>query len=287
MFSEEDMENAIATNPTRFLKRKGLKLLYRQHTIGKFRFDLLFENQVGRKIIVEIQKGTLDRNHSFKIVDYSLKYRDMHPSEDVEVIIVANVILPDRRQFFDELKFSYVEIPDEDIILWKSENQSIERNRGDSKITLMKSPIRKSIRSPNPLRQQLLDEVKKQIPAFRGRPVDITKNNISASAGKNGSEWVIVTRNNDYRIELAFRDKNTAKTYFKKIEKYKANIENEFGENLYWDFKPDRKDQYIKTIDKRFAEISGNLEEVINYLVEHMRKFMSVVGNYWDKVKRK
>jgi len=153
MFSEEDMENAIATNPTRFLKRKGLKLLCRQHAIGKFRFDLLFEDQVGRKIIVEIQKGTLDRNHSFKIVDYSLKYRDMHPGEEVEVIIVANVILPDRRQFFDELKFSYVEIPDEDIILWKSENLSTERNIGDSKITLMKSPIRKSIRSPNPLRQ--------------------------------------------------------------------------------------------------------------------------------------
>ena len=249
MFSEEDMENAIVANPTRFLKRKGLKLLSRQYSIGKFRFDLLFEDQLGRKIIVEIQKGTLDRNHSFKIVDYSLKYRSMHPDEEVEVIVVANVISHERKQFFSELRCSYIEMPDEEIIVWKSENLSAGRNKGDSKDTPVRSSVSKSIRSPNPLRQQLLDEVKKKIPAFRGRPVDITKNNISAPAGKNGSEWVIVTRNNDCRAELAFRDKNTATTYYKKMESHKANIENEFGENLYWDFKPDRKDQYIKTCE--------------------------------------
>jgi len=66
--------------------------------------------------------------------------------------------------------------------------------------------------------------------------------------------------------------------------KYKATIEKEFGENLNWDFKPDRKDQYIKTIDKPFAEISDDLEEVIDYLVKYMTKFMSIAGNYWGKV---
>lgn len=286
MFSEQDMENAIAENPTRFLKRRDLKLLFRQYSIGKFRFDLLFADQSGRKkIIVEIQKGTLDRNHSFKIVDYSLKYRAMHPDEEVEVIIVANAISQERKRFFSELNYSFIEIPDEEIIIWKTEQISISGNAGDTKNTHVKPFVRKSIQSPNPLRQQLLDEVKQKIPAFSGRPVDITKNNISAPAGKSGCEWIIVTRNNDCRAELAFRDKNTANVYYKKMEIYKANIENEFGEKLYWDFKPGRKDQYIKTVDKRFSEISGNLEEVINYLVERMRKFMSVVGNYWDKIK--
>jgi len=285
MFSEQDIENAIATNPTRFLKRKDLKLLFRQYSIGKFRFDLLFEDQLGRKIIVEIQKGNLDRNHSFKIVDYSLKYRAMHPDEEVEVIIVANVISQERKQFFRELKCSYIEIADEEIIIWKSEHLAISGNTEDSNNKPMKPSVSKSIQSPNPLRQQLLDEVKKRISAFRGRPVDITKNNISAPAGIRGCEWVIVTRNSDCRAELAFRDKNTSKKYYKEMEKYKANIENELGESLYWDFNSDRKDQYIKTVDKLFSEISGNLEEVINYLVERMSKFMSVVGHYWDKVK--
>lgn len=285
MFSEEDMEDAIAMNPARFLK-KDLKLLSRQLSVGKFRFDLLFEDRSGRKCIVEIQKGTLDRNHSFKIVDYSCKYRVLHPGEEVEVIIVANIILPERKQFFDELGISYVEIPDEDIVMWKSENSSIKRRSEDSETTLVGSTGRgHSICSPNPLRQQLLEEASKRIPAFRGRPVDITKNNISATAGKSDSEWVIVTRNRDCRVELAFRDENTAKIYFQKMERFKANIEKEFGEKLCWDFKQDRKHQYIKTIDQSFDDISGKLEEVLNYLVERMRKFISVVGNYWDKVK--
>lgn len=286
MFSEKDLEDAIATNPARFLKKEGLKLLSRQHSIGNFRFDLLFGDQFGRKLIAEIQKGTLDRNHSFKIVDYYNRYQNEHPGENVEVIVVANIISPERKQFFDKYGISYIEIPDEDIIRWKSENPKIERRIGDSKTTLVKSPGRECpIRGPNPLRQQLLDEASKRIPAFRGRTVDITKNNISAPAGKNGSEWVIVARNNDCRVELAFRDENTAEIYFQKMERYKANIENEFGEKLYWDFKQDRKHQYIKTMDQDYDEISGKLEEVINYLVDRMRKFISVVGIYWDKVK--
>jgi hypothetical protein len=135
-------------------------------------------------------------------------------------------------------------------------------------------------------RQQLLDEASKRIPVFRGRTIDTTKNNISAPAGKDGSEWVIVTRGNDCRVELFLGNKNSTKIYFQKMEKYKANIESEFGEKLYWDFKQNRKNQYIKTIDRSYKEISGKLDEVIRYLIERMIKFMSIVGVYWDKVQR-
>lgn len=135
-------------------------------------------------------------------------------------------------------------------------------------------------------RQQLLDKASKQIHDFRGRTVDKTKNNISAPAGKGGCEWVIVTRRDDCRVELAFRDENTAKIYFQKMERYKANIENEFGEKLNWDFKQNRKNQYMKTIDQDYEEISGKLDEIINYLVKRMKKFQSIVGGYLDKVQR-
>lgn len=283
MFSEQDMEDAIATNPKRYLKI-NLKLLSRQHAIENFRFDLLFEDRYGRKYLIEIQKGTLDRNHSFKIVDYYNKYRNKHPHEQVEIIVVANTITAERKQFFDKFEIAYIEIPDEDIIQWKSDNQV--RIIRESRTTLIKSTGREhSISGPNPLRQQLLDEASKRISAFRGRKVDITKNNISAPAGENGSEWVIVTRNKDCRVELAFRDKNSAKIFFQKMKRYKEDIEKEFGEKLYWDFKEERKNQYIKTIDQSYEEISGKLEEVINYLVARMTKFISVVGIYLDKVK--
>lgn len=135
-------------------------------------------------------------------------------------------------------------------------------------------------------RQKLLDEASKRIPVFRGRMIDTTKNNIIAPTGKGGSGWVIVTRRNDCRVELFWGDKNTAEIYFKKMERNKANIESEFGEKLYWDFKQNRKTQHLKTIDRNYKEISGELDEVIRYLVERMIKFMSILGGYWDKVQR-
>ena len=286
MFSEKDMEDAIVNDPERFLKRSGLKLLSRQHRIGNFRFDLLFSDGLKDILIVEIQKGTLDRNHSFKIVDYYNRYKNSHPKEQVKIIVVANVIPHERKQFFDEIGISYIAIHDEEIINYKSETPLIKKEVKESRLNVVKSPPRDySVSGPNPLRQQLLDEASKRISVFRGRKVDITKNNISAPAGNNGSEWVIVTRNNDCRIELAFRNEDTAKIYFQKMERYKANIEKEFGEKLHWDFKKDRKNQYIKTIDKTYEQISGKLEEVIDYLVESMSRFISVVGFYWDKIK--
>jgi hypothetical protein len=135
-------------------------------------------------------------------------------------------------------------------------------------------------------RQQLLDEASKQIPAFRGRKIDTTKNNINAPAGKDGSEWVIVTRSNDCRVELFLGNKNSARINFQKMEKYKENIESEFGEALDWDFKKDRKNQYIKTKNLSYKEISEKRNEVMRYLVDRMIKFMSILGGYWDKVQR-
>ena len=135
-------------------------------------------------------------------------------------------------------------------------------------------------------RQQLLGEASKRIPAFRGRMIDTTKNNINAPAGRDGSEWVIVTRSNDCRVELFLGNKNSAKINFQKMEKYKVNIESEFGEALDWDFKQDRKSQYIKTKNLSYKEVSEKRNEVMHYLVDRMIKFMSIVGGYWDKVQR-
>lgn len=284
MFSEKDMEDAIANTPERFLKRNDLKLLSRQYRIGNFRFDLLFKDGLQGILIVEIQKGTLDRNHSFKIVDYYNRYKNIRPDEKVEMIVVANVIPHERKQFFDKVGISYIEIHDEEIINYKSEMSPIKEDIQNSNLKVVKSSSIDLVRGPNPLRQQLLNAASRKISVFRGRTVDITKNNITAPAGKGRSEWVIVTRNNDCRIELAFRDKGTSKTYFQKMEKYKINIEKELGEELNWDFNEGRKDQYIKTIDQEYKDISGTLEGVINNLVDRMSKFISVVGNYWDKV---
>lgn len=284
MFSEKDMEDAIVAEPEFFLKRGGLELLSRQYVIGNFRFDLLFRDRLGRVIIVEIQKGTLDRNHSFKIVDYYNRYQNEHPDEKVEVVVVANEIPVDRKQFFDKFQICYSEVSDGNIVNWKSSNKLMNGKNEDLKAKPEKIQKERIIIGPNPLRQQLLDEASKRIPVFRGRKVDITKNNINAPAG-SGNQWVIVARNEDCRVELAFKQDNTAKKYFLKMQEHKASIEKEFGERLFWDYSEGRKHQYIKTIDQNYSEISVKLEEVIKFLVERMERFISVIGKYWDKVR--
>ncbi len=80
------MENAIISNPLKYIGEKGLKFVSQQFHIGKYYFDLLFEDRHGGKLIVELQKGTLDRDHTYKILDYYDEYKESHPDEFIDLI---------------------------------------------------------------------------------------------------------------------------------------------------------------------------------------------------------
>ena len=94
---EKDMEDLIIDNPLRYLKEHDLKLVSRQYSIGNYRFDLLFEDRHHGKLIVEIQRGTLDRNHTYKILDYFDEYKKRNPNNFIDLMIVANKITRERR----------------------------------------------------------------------------------------------------------------------------------------------------------------------------------------------
>ena len=106
------MEDAIAKDPEKYLEEKGLKLIKRQHVIGSYRFDLLFEDRHNGKLIVEIQKGTLDRNHTYRILDYYDEYKEKNPQDFIDVMIVANTIPSERKKRLNSLSISYREIPE-------------------------------------------------------------------------------------------------------------------------------------------------------------------------------
>jgi hypothetical protein len=111
MVDEKTMEDLIAACPDRYLGESGLKLLGRQLKIGPYRFDLMFQDRTGAKLIVEIQKGTLDRDHTYKILDYYDEYKERNPKEFVEVMLVANIIPAERKQRLASKGISYREIP--------------------------------------------------------------------------------------------------------------------------------------------------------------------------------
>lgn len=113
MFSEKDMEDAIANNPSYFLGEEGLTLVSRQFRIGSYIFDLLFEDRHGAKLIVEIQKGTLDRNHAYKVLDYFDEYKESYPASFVELMVVANVVTRERQKRLSSKGISWKELPEE------------------------------------------------------------------------------------------------------------------------------------------------------------------------------
>jgi len=111
-FLEKDMEDLILNDPKEYLNENGLKLISRQYSIGNYRFDLLFEDRHGAKLIVEIQRGTLDRNHTYKILDYYDEFKEKNPNEFVELMVIANKIPRERRNRLKSMGVTFKEIPE-------------------------------------------------------------------------------------------------------------------------------------------------------------------------------
>ena len=129
-FSEKDMEDAIATNPGKYIGESGLSLIARQYSIGPYRFDLLFEDRHGSKLVVELQKGTLDRSHTYKILDYYDEYKLKKPTEFLELMVIANVIPRERRQRLSSMGISFIEIPASEFINYRLEFSDVLNTEG-------------------------------------------------------------------------------------------------------------------------------------------------------------
>ncbi len=116
MLTEKIMEDAICNNPEKYLGEMGLKFISRQFRIGTYRFDLVFEDRHGAKLIVEVQRGTLDRNHTYKILDYYHEYKEKNPQEFIELMVIANSITKERKKRLSDWGVSIKEIPEAEFL---------------------------------------------------------------------------------------------------------------------------------------------------------------------------
>lgn len=123
---ERDMEDAIIDNPERFIGESGLTLISRQYRIGNYIFDLLFEDRHGGKLIVELQVGALDRNHTYKILDYYDEYKTQNPCEFVDLMIIANTVPQERKNRLKDKGIAFKEIPESEFSEWLNLNKNNE-----------------------------------------------------------------------------------------------------------------------------------------------------------------
>ena len=110
---EKEMETAVANCPDLFIE-PGLSLVRRQVVINGRRPDILFEDQLARQLLVEVQSGRLDEDHVQRHFYYFFDYRAKYPANHLRLLFIANRIVPQHKAFLDEHGYEFREIPESD-----------------------------------------------------------------------------------------------------------------------------------------------------------------------------
>lgn len=110
-FSEKDMEDRIWDNPSNLIGEEGLVSMERQVHLDGYRADLLLEDSNGDHLLIEIQKGGLDRTHIWKILDYGFRLKKINGNKKLRLMVVANRISKKQIETLNHLQVEYKEIP--------------------------------------------------------------------------------------------------------------------------------------------------------------------------------
>jgi len=109
--TEKEMEDLLWQYPERFFN-EPLKQFERQMLTGIGRPDIVFADQFGRLLIVEVKKGTLERAAIGQLLDYFGAVKLRHPDRPVEMIVVANAVPPERKLACEQYHIECREIPE-------------------------------------------------------------------------------------------------------------------------------------------------------------------------------
>jgi len=110
--TEKDLENIICKYPE--LIEKGLSIEGRQVCIQGKHIDILFTDRHGQKLIIELKKGVIKREHIAQLLDYEGYY--LTPDDPtIRVMLVGNRVPINFRKALDhhglewkELSFVYL-----------------------------------------------------------------------------------------------------------------------------------------------------------------------------------
>ena len=108
---EKLMQDIIVKFPSEILGEKGLEYVGREIQTGNRRIDILLKDRMGRVILVEVQRGSLDTKHIDRHIDFVEGFIEQNPNQDVRLLFVANRIDPLRKQFLERRGYEYLEIP--------------------------------------------------------------------------------------------------------------------------------------------------------------------------------
>lgn len=107
--NEKLIENFVKLYPKQFIG-ENLKFISQQPNLYGFRPDLLFEDEKGFYVIVEIQLGTLNRNHLYRILEYRDLLIEQQNVDHVRAILICENVNPRHKKLLEIHNLEYIEL---------------------------------------------------------------------------------------------------------------------------------------------------------------------------------
>ncbi len=107
---ESEMEDLLWAYPEKLLE--PLKQFKRQARSAVGRADLVFEDRLGRLLVIEIKRGQLQRGAIAQVHDYFGMMKHQFPDKSVEMMVIAQTIPSERKLALDQYNIEYREIPE-------------------------------------------------------------------------------------------------------------------------------------------------------------------------------
>lgn len=108
---EADMERLLRDYPQEFFD-EPLRLVSQQESFRSGIADLIFEDSQSDLVVVELKRGVLQREHVAQVIDYLGDVETRYDGKHVELMVVANIIPPQRRTKLERLGVTFAEIPE-------------------------------------------------------------------------------------------------------------------------------------------------------------------------------
>lgn len=142
---EKDIENLLASHIEDFLPNRKLVLVGQQMHLGGYRADLVFREGPKTQLVIEVKRGLLMDSAIGQIGKYYGLLRQANPSDNIKLILVANVIPKELAIFMKEkMNIESIEVPISQV---NKVAAKYKYNFSDSETTEQKSKKREIIRS--------------------------------------------------------------------------------------------------------------------------------------------
>jgi hypothetical protein len=107
---EKHFEDVLCKYPA--LIESGLEFIDRQINVGGKFADLLFEDRFGQKLLVELKKGVIKREHMAQLLEYEGHFLSSE-NPDIRVMLIGNRVPPNISKALDHHGFEWKEISEE------------------------------------------------------------------------------------------------------------------------------------------------------------------------------